>query len=94
MSPELQNLISLLALATRTWHKDIEVNVSDADVLLNGSNNWLAQLTQEAIDGVPSFRAANLQRSEVLAVAYILKTMSAVPGATDLAAWVKLANLG
>ena len=94
LSNELQNLITRLAQAARLWHKEIAENVTDADVLLNGANNWLAGLTQENIDAIPSFKAANLQRSEVLAVLHMLKTMAAVPAATDIAAWIKLANLG
>ena len=93
LSPELQNLITRLAQAARLWHKEIAENVTDADVLLNGANNWLAGLTQEEIDATPSYHAANLQRSEILDVQYILKTMAAIPAATNIAAWIKLANL-
>ena len=94
LSNELQNLITREAAAARQWHKEIAPGVTDADVLLNGANNWLAGLTQEAIDEVPSFKAANLQRSEVLAVLYQLKLMAAIPAANDIAAFIKLANLG
>ena len=94
MTNELQNLISRLAIAARTWHKEIAENVTDADVLLNGANNWMAGLTQETIDSVPSLKAVNLQLSEVLAVLYMLKLMAAVPGANDIAAFIKFANMG
>ena len=94
LSNELQNLITRLAQVTRKWHEECEQDITDADVLLNGANNWLAGLTQEEIDAIPSFLAANLQRSEVLDVLYMLKTMAAIPAATNIAAWIKLANLG
>lgn len=92
MSPELQDLISRLAQAAKTWHA-LAQNVSDADILLNDSPNWIAQLTQEAIDGVGSFKAANVKVEDVTATLYILKTMNAIPAATNIAAWVKMANL-
>ena len=94
LSSELQNLITREAAAARQWHKEIAQTVTDADVLLNGENNWLAGLTQENIDAVPSFKAANLQRSEVLAVLYQLKLMAAIPVANDIAAFIKMANIG
>ena len=93
LTPEVQGIIVQAAQAAHTWHKDISQFVTDSDVLINGANNWLANLTQENIDADPALHSANLQRAEVLAVLHQLKQMAAIPGANDLAAFIKLANL-
>ncbi len=92
MSPELQNLITRIAQAAKTWHA-FSVSITDADVLLNDAPAWAAQLTPEAIAAVPSFAAVGLTVADVLATLYILKLMNVLPSANDYPAFVKMANM-
>lgn len=92
MSPELQDLISRLAQVAKARHAQSQT-ISDADVLLNDAPQWIDGLTQEAIDGVPTFKNAGLTVNDVTATLYILKSQDSVTVANDRPAFIKMANL-
>ena len=52
----------------------LDAQIEDMDVLFNGASNWAELVTQEAVDAVPSFKAAGLTAANILDALYLAKT--------------------
>ncbi len=92
MNAPQQNLISRVAQQARKA-KDLMALTEEIDILLNGTPNYAALITQEEIDSVPSFHAAGLTVNQLMGAVYILKMINQQISTNDFPALVVLANL-
>ncbi len=90
-SPQ-QNAISRLGNIAKVF-LDIEGDINQLDVLLNGDTDWISLMTQEEIDSVPSFHAAGLTAQNVADFMYLAKTARVQMVGVNLPATIMLANI-
>lgn len=88
MDAAKQNLISDISYLARVLFAEYGRIAAD-DILWT---DWGDEITQEDIDSVPSFLAAELTKAEIAAAIYIIK-MCKVQMDSDLPSFVKLARL-
>lgn len=89
--PQLDGITQLSNLAKQ--YLDNEGQINQLDILFNGTTNWAALVTQQAIDEIPSFAQAGLTAQNVLDGLYIMKQVRAQVMTINLPALVALASL-
>ena len=76
MNSSIQNVISKTSQLCKTM-LDLEGQIEQIDTLVNGTPQYVAQITDENIATVPSFAQAGITAAEVLAAIYCIKTARA-----------------
>lgn len=86
-----QNLIVNVGAACRVL-LDIQDNIEQIDILYNGTPDWDTLITDQKIDGVPSFAAIGLTAQDVADAIYQLNQVRSLVNTGNLPALVLLAQ--
>lgn len=88
-----QNLISKAASLSSRF-RELRTEIEDVDTLFNGTPNYAAGITDQTIATVQSLVDAGLTAQDVADDIFILKTANLVAEQNNIAAFIKMANLG
>ena len=87
-----QNLITNVGIVSRAL-LDLQDDIEQIDILYNGTPDWDTLITDQEIDGVPSFAAVGLTAQGVADAIYQLNQVRTIVNSGNLPALVLLAQL-